>query len=265
MTRPRVAVSSGLLGEPGGHSRERFLYGPLDPYVDWVPIYPETKAGLGSLDVDGYVFKAVPVSGPPLERGVFAADGTDARPLLPVEEEGRLHGAHPLLPVQDEGRLHDAQLRERFVERLFAHARLREFLDSDWRPHDLVAFHARHKMQLLAHDPAGYRETGRAVAQAGVRPSAELAAAYADRFRAALVRKATVGKNVNVLHHCMGMIALAPGRRAQLLEAIDVYRAGLVPLCVPAALLLLDARGEAAAYVRAQSYFSPYPDDLRPA
>ncbi|MER6948815.1 DUF1722 domain-containing protein [Nonomuraea sp. NPDC000554] len=258
MTRPRVALSSGLLGEPGGHSRDRFLYGPLDPYVDWVPISPETEAGLGTLDVDGYVFKAVPVSGPP------DAAVTDARPLLPMEEEGRLHGAHPLLPVQDEGRLHDAQLRERFVERLFAHARLREFLDSDWRPHDLVAFHTRHKMQILAHDPPGYRETGRAVAQAGVCPRAELAAAYAESFRAALARKATVGTNINVLHHCMGMITLAPGRRARLVEAIGLYRAGLVPLCVPAALLLLDAQGEAAAYVRAQSYFSPYPDDLRP-
>ncbi|WP_113704746.1 YbgA family protein [Nonomuraea lactucae] len=312
MTRPRVAVSSCLLGEPvrfnAGHSRDRFLTGPLDPHVDWVPICPEMEAGLGTpretlrlerspkgprlvarstradltdrmsalaaaraatLDVDGYVFKArsptcgvhgIPLypagGGPPVDRrnrGLFAA---------------AVIGAHPLLPVEDEGRLNDAVLREAFVERIFAHARLRELLAGDWRPRDLVAFHTGHKMQLLAHDPAGHREAGALVAQAGARPRAELAARYAQAFHAALARRATAGRHVNVLHHCVGMLPLDPARRDDLLGVIDSYRAGLVPLSVPTALLRHDAgdqasRGRAAAYVRGQTYLSPYPEELR--
>jgi hypothetical protein len=58
---------------------------------------------------------------------------------------------------------------EHFVERLFAQARLRELFDSKWRPSDLIAFHSRHKLQILAHHPAAYRETGRIVAQASTR------------------------------------------------------------------------------------------------
>src|SRR5579863_7485373 len=50
--RPRVGVSSCLLGEPvrfnGGHSRCRFLTEQLDPYVDWVPYCPEMEIGLGT-------------------------------------------------------------------------------------------------------------------------------------------------------------------------------------------------------------------------
>nr|BFE87051.1 hypothetical protein GCM10020093_096520 [Planobispora longispora] len=50
--RPRVAVSSCLIGElvrfNGGHSRDRFLSGELDPYVDWVPVCPEMEIGLGA-------------------------------------------------------------------------------------------------------------------------------------------------------------------------------------------------------------------------
>ncbi|MEU4515584.1 DUF523 and DUF1722 domain-containing protein [Nonomuraea wenchangensis] len=305
-TRPRVAVSSCLLGElvryNGGHSRDRFLTDALDPYVDWIRICPEMEAGLGTpretlrleaaddgprlmtrtthadltdrmralaaeraaaLDVDGYVFKAKSptcgIHGVP----VYRADGT------PADRRNRglfaetIIAAHPLLPVEDEGRLHDALLRESFVERVFAHARLRALFAGGWRPRDLVAFHARHKMQLLAHDPLRYRQAGRVVAEAGARPHEEVAAAYAAIFREALASKATLGRNVNVLQHAMGMLALDPTRRADLAEVIESYRAGVVPLSVPTTLLRHHARGEAAEYVRDQTYFSPYPEDLR--
>src|SRR6202012_323427 len=50
--RPRVGVSSCLLGEPvrfnGGHKRSRFLTDELGPHVDWVPYCPEIEIGLGT-------------------------------------------------------------------------------------------------------------------------------------------------------------------------------------------------------------------------
>ncbi|MGW4791391.1 YbgA family protein [Nonomuraea sp. NPDC004297] len=304
--RPRVAVSSCLLGElvryNGGHSRDRFLTDELSPYVDWVPVCPEVEAGLGApresmrleesengprlltrtsrvdltdrvialaerraaeLDVDGYVFKAKSptcgIHGVPVYRpGGAPADRRNKGLFSAIVME-----RHPLLPVEDDGRLHDPLLRENFVERVFAHARLRALLGGDWRPRDLVAFHARHKMQLLAHDPRLYREAGRVVAGAGARPHEEVAARYTEVFRSTLATKATTGKNVNVLQHCLGMLDLDQVRRADVVEVIDAYRAGLVPLSVPTTLLRHHARGEAAAWVRDQTYFSPYPDALR--
>ncbi|MFI6508331.1 YbgA family protein [Streptosporangium sp. NPDC050855] len=183
-------------------------------------------------------------------RGVFAAVVLETHPLLPVEEEGRLN---------------DALLRETFVERIFAHARLRALLASDWRPRDLVAFHARHKMQLLAHHPTAYREAGRLVAQAGVLPREKLAGDYARSFTTAFTAKAGIGRNVNVLQHCVGMLseALDPARRADLAEVIAAYRAGRVSLSVPTTLIRHHARGEASEYVRDQTYFAPYPEGLR--
>ncbi|WP_169983147.1 DUF523 and DUF1722 domain-containing protein [Microbispora sp. H10836] len=307
--RPRVAVSSCLLGAPvrfnGGHSRDRFLTGDLSEHVNWVPVCPEIEIGLGAPretlrlersaqgprlmtrrtredltapmtalaaeraaglgDVDGYVFKSrspscglhgIPVyageSGPADRRGrgIFAA---------------AIAGARPELAVEDEGRLHDAVLREAFVERIFASARLRALLAGDWHPRDLVAFHARHKMQILAHAPAAYREIGRLVAAAGERPRDALAGEYARAFRMALATRATVGRHVNVLHHCLGMIGreLDPVRRADLAEVIASYRARRVALTVPLALLRHHARGAGVDYVRDQTYLSPYPDALR--
>ncbi len=304
--RPRVAVSSCLLGEPvrhnGSHSRSRYLTDDLDPFVDWVPICPEMEIGLGApreslrlerssggprlmtrdsrrdltpamaalaaersarLDADGYVFKAKSPScgihGIPLYAGNTALTRQN-RGLF----AGAVIEAHPLLPVEDEGRLNDAVLREAFTERIFAHARLRELLRSDWRPRDLVAFQARHKMQLLAHSPAGYRETGRLVAGAGTRPREELAEVYGTAFRTAMAARTSIGRHVNVLQHCLGMLGdeLDPVRRADLADVIASYQAHRVALSVPLALLRHHARGEAATYVQDQTYFSPYPEDL---
>ncbi|GII01329.1 hypothetical protein Pta02_33370 [Planobispora takensis] len=305
--RPRIAVSSCLIGEMvrfnGGHSRDRFLSGELDPHVDWVPICPEMEIGLGApreslrlerspdgprlvtrktradltgpmallateraaaLDVDGYVFKSKSPScgihGIPIYAGDAAVDRRSRGVFA-----ARVMDTHPLLPVEDEGRLNDALLRETFVERVFAHARLRAFLESDWSPRDLVAFHTRHKMQLLSHDPVAYHEAGRAVALAGVLSRRELAAKYSTAFRTAFSRKASIGRHVNVLQHCMGMIgdSLDPARRADLMEVISSYQAGLVSLSVPVALIMHDAQGEGAGYVSDQTYFAPYPEELR--
>ncbi|RCG22808.1 DUF1722 domain-containing protein [Sphaerisporangium album] len=316
--RPRVAVSSCLLGEPvrfnGGHSRDRFLTDLLSEFVDWVLICPEMEIGLGApretlhlersstgehrpgepadeseprlvtrrtrrdltepmralaaeraaaLDVDGYVFKAKsPTCG---IHGVPVHDGeTSVAGRGPGLFAGRVMKAHPLLPAEDEGRLRDAVLREAFVERIFAHARLRAFLASGWRPRDLVVFHSRHKTQLLAHDPAAYRTLGHVVATAGTSPRDDLAAVYDRAFRAALTVRATIGRNVNVLQHCLGMISdrLDAVRRADLTEVIDAYRAHLVPLSVPLTLLSHHAKGEHATYLRDQTHFHPYPSPL---
>ncbi|MFG1875024.1 YbgA family protein [Sphaerisporangium sp. NPDC049003] len=287
----------------GGHSRDRFLSDALADHVDWVPMCPEMDIGLGApretlrlehapegprllthktrrdltgpmtalaaeraaaLRADGYVFKSKSPScgihGVPVHNGEAVADRRN-RGLF---ADGIMN-AHPLLPVEDEGRLHDDVLREAFVERIFAHARLRELFEGDWRPRDLVAFHSRHKMQLLAHDPYAYRAIGRLVAEAGTCPRDRLAASYRHAFCTALAVRATTGRNVNVLQHCLGMVSghLDPARRADLVEVIDSYQARHVPLSVPLALLRHHIRGAEATYLRDQTYFFPYPDELR--
>jgi uncharacterized protein YbbK (DUF523 family) len=68
--------------------------------------------------------------------------------------------ANPLVPVEDEGRLHDVKLRENFIARVFAHARWRGFLENP-SSGALVELHTRHKLLLLSHSAEIYREPGR--------------------------------------------------------------------------------------------------------
>jgi uncharacterized protein YbbK (DUF523 family) len=51
MTRPRIGISSCLLGDEvrfdGGHKRDAALIAALGPYVEWVRVCPEVELGMG--------------------------------------------------------------------------------------------------------------------------------------------------------------------------------------------------------------------------
>jgi len=142
-------------------------------------------AELARLDLVGYVFKKDSPScgmervrvhgegGRPLRRGT----GLFARALME-----RL----PLLPVEDEGRLHDAALRARFIERVFAYARWKGAVAAGMTRRRLAAFHAAHERLLRANHPTACRRLGALVANAGKRPPRAVVAAYGAGFMEAL-------------------------------------------------------------------------------
>lgn len=94
----------------------------------------------------------------------------------------------PLLPVEEEGRLADLDVRERFLARVLAHARVRALFSRRWTVDDLVRFHAAEAPLLLGRRTAAYRALGRLVAEAGRRPRRELARAYLEGVLEALRR-----------------------------------------------------------------------------
>jgi uncharacterized protein YbgA (DUF1722 family)/uncharacterized protein YbbK (DUF523 family) len=299
--RPRVGVSSCLLGRQvrfdGGHKRHQFLTDELAGYVDWAPFCPEVEIGLGipretirltadgrlvnrggtadhtpammalplPADLDGYVFKAKSPSCGIRAIPRYRADGHPADRSGRGVYAGRVIREFPLLAVEDEGRLSDPGLREAFTERVFAAARLRSLLSGPWEPRDLVAFHARHKLQLLAHDPARDREAGRVVAAAGIAPRDRTAAAYRELFLAAMAGRATRGRNANALLHAYGRIGreLDRPRRDDLVARIEAYRRGQDPLSVPVALLAHHASGGGLPWLASQTYLEPFPPGLR--
>lgn len=175
-----------------------------------------------------------------------------------------LLAACPDLPVEEEGRLTDARLRENFIERVFAHARLRALFDGRWTVGDLVRFHTAHKLALLAHRPATYKALGVLVAQAKGRPRAEVRAEYIRAFMDGLRVVATPARHVNVMHHMLGHFRglVDPGTRDELLGSIEEYRKSHVPLVVPLTLLHHYAKRHKVDYLLGQSYLQPHPREL---
>lgn len=182
-------------------------------------------------------------------RGLFAAAFTARFPLVPVEEEGRLN---------------DPDLRENFIERVFAYARLEGFLASKPGLGALVEFHTAHKLLVMSHSVTIYRELGALVGQAKDIDRDELFARYRDLFMKAMALQATEKKNANVLMHIMGYFKkqLSPGEKAELLELIGQYSAHLVPLIVPMTMIRHYVRKYEEAYLVGQVYLSPHPAEL---
>jgi len=171
---------------------------------------------------------------------------------------------HPHLPVEEEGRLSDPRLRDNFVERVFAYRRLRELFAGRWTVGSLVRFHTAHKLTLMAHSVAAYRELGRLVAAAKTAKRSDLRDDYTRGFMTALAAIATPRKHTNVLQHMTGYLkkVLDDGSKAELQATIEDYRTGLVPLIVPITLLRHHVRHHGVAYLAGQTYLEPHPREL---
>jgi uncharacterized protein YbgA (DUF1722 family)/uncharacterized protein YbbK (DUF523 family) len=214
-------------------------------------------------DLSGYVLKKnSPSCG--LERvKVYTAAGMPLRSGRGLFAQ-RLLERFPHLPVEEEGRLANPALRENFIERVFAYARVRALFDGRWTIGSLVRFHTAHKLVLMAHSPQAYRELGAVVGTAGERSRAALRDEYVDRFMRALAIIATRRRHVNVLQHMAGYLKqqLDPESKAELHGAIDDYGNGYVPLIVPITLLRHHVRVHHIDYLAGQVYLDPHPKEL---
>jgi uncharacterized protein YbbK (DUF523 family)/uncharacterized protein YbgA (DUF1722 family) len=171
----------------------------------------------------GFIFKSdSPSSG--MERvKVYGENNTSIRNGVGVF--ARIFMQHfPLLPVEEEGRLHDPVLRENFIERIFAFARWRELLSVNISLGGILEFHTKHKLLILSHSTRHYQELGRLLASAKKIPIQKLLESYQKLFVEALMIRATPKKNANVLMHMAGYFKdqLTSGEKAKLLEIIEL-------------------------------------------
>jgi uncharacterized protein YbgA (DUF1722 family) len=170
----------------------------------------------------------------------------------------------PLLPVEEEGRLYDMNLRENFIERVFAFRSWKDFLLGPCGMGELVAYHTCRKLQIMAHSPEIYREMGKLVANGKRMDRDDLLARYRELLLRALSLHATVKKNTNVLSHIMGYFKkrLTFGEKEELLEILRQYHDQLLPLIVPITLLKHYVNKYDQGYLKSQSYLNPHPMEL---
>jgi uncharacterized protein YbgA (DUF1722 family)/uncharacterized protein YbbK (DUF523 family) len=221
-------------------------------------------AELEKEDLCGFVFKSdSPSSG--MERvKVYGPSGSPVK--TGVGLFARAFMEHfPLLPVEDEGRLHDPALRENFIEAVFTLKRWRDMLALDGGRSALVDFHTRHKLLLRAHSLEHLRRLGKLVAQAAVLPVSELYSHYQRLLLEALKRQTTTRKNTDVLYHLMGYFKgdLSRAEKQELRDLIDLYHRGLVPLIVPVTMISHYVRKYEEHYLQGQWYLNPHPIELQ--
>lgn len=170
----------------------------------------------------------------------------------------------PLLPVEEDGRLHDPRLRETFLEAIFVFRSWRELLAAGAGAAGLIEFHARHKLLLMSHSVELLRKMGKLVARAGELPDGELFDGYQLLLMKTVRLQATPAKHVNVLQHALGYFKrqLSADEKQEMLEIFAQYRQGVVPLSVPLTLLNHYVRKYRPPYLSEQVYLHPHPIEL---
>ncbi|MFG3454639.1 YbgA family protein [Stutzerimonas stutzeri] len=172
--------------------------------------------------------------------------------------------ARPDLPIEEDGRLNDPVLRENFLTRIFAYAEWQRLLEAGLTRKRLVEFHSRYKYQLMATDPLQYKALGQRVATVGNTPLEAFAPAYFSQLMSALKTTASRGTHSNVLQHLSGYLKrdLEREDKQELQRLIAQYREGIVPLVVPLTLLKHHFRRHPDRYIANQAYMQPHPEDL---
>jgi uncharacterized protein YbgA (DUF1722 family) len=170
----------------------------------------------------------------------------------------------PLVPVEDDGRLHDDWLRKNFIERIFVMQRWYELLSTGKSLNRLMDFHASHKYLLMAHCPKTLKQLGLLLARGKDYSLDELYDTYISSLSPALLKIATVKKNTNVLLHIMGYFKsdLSADEKSELKETIDRYHEELIPLLVPITLMNHYVREYRPPYLMHQIYLNPHPLEL---
>ena len=217
----------------------------------------------GMHDLSGYIFKSnSPTCG--MERvRVYDSNGVPARDGTGLFAAA-LMKAMPWLPVEEEGRLNDSMLRENFIERVFVYYRWQQLINAGITVSQLMEFHQRHKSILLAHDEVEYRKLGPLIASANKTNLDEVANEYLLRAMACLKAKASRKRHTNVLMHVMGYLKtkISSDDKQELIEVMDKYRLGQVPLIVPITLMKHHLRRYPDDYINRQYYMDPYPEEL---
>ncbi|OOZ42278.1 hypothetical protein BOW53_00075 [Solemya pervernicosa gill symbiont] len=287
----------------GHHKYNGYIVETLGAHFDLSPFCPEVAAGLGvprptirlvgkpatpqavgTLDpnlnvtnklerlgrrtaremksISGYILKArspscgmervsvYPPKGPVVKKGVgrFAAKLMESNALLPIEEEGRLN---------------DPELRDNFIERVFAYQRWQQLNSRRLTPKRLSEFHAAQKLCLMAHSPQAYRQLGQLISSASTQPLSTLKQTYATGLMDALNKRATPAKHCNVMQHILGYLkkSIDAEDKQELLELIDAFRQGQSTRAAPLTLLRHHFRKHPNGYIRQQHYLFPSPDE----
>ena len=288
----------------GDHKRHWYINEILGQYFDYVPFCPEVEVGMGvprpsvrlvgtvektrMIDpksgkdwtekmvryskkkaaklegLHGFILKKGSPSCGPFRVKLYGEKGipfTAIQGLFAKE----LIAKYPHIPIEDEGRLNDEKIRENFLTRIFAYARLCEVKEQRFKRSIWVKFHQDNKMLLLAHGRPHYTKLGRLVAHIKEFKPSEFVAEYEKTYMEALENKSSPAKNSDVLLHILGHLKtkLGSDEKQDILMSIDHYKKGTYPLVVPLTLIRHYVKIFDIEYIKDQTYLCPHPLELK--
>jgi uncharacterized protein YbgA (DUF1722 family)/uncharacterized protein YbbK (DUF523 family) len=266
---PEVAIGLGIPRKPirliltDGQERIRGIANPDLDVTDALMREAEVAAQ-AMPDICGYVFMQ---NSPSCAVFGLKRYGTNGHS---IDSQGR--GAYakrfmelmPLIPVEEAGRLTDAGLRENFITRIFALHDWRKHLQQNPTPKKMIEFYSRYKYQVMAHHVPSYFAIGKFLANLTAKPIDDINREFIQMLMTALGHKASRKSNTNAMMHLRGYLKLHLNKleKAELGHLIESYGKGQVPLVVPLTLLKHHLLKLDNPYLKTQTFWSPYPEEL---
>ena len=307
LAKLRIGVSACLLGErtryDGGDRRDSFLTHTLAPHAIYVPLCPETGAGLTvprePIRLTGEAFapqalgresgrdyapliqawsenKIVELAKSELSAVVLKARSPSCGLNAELDVGGarsattqglfarRVTQALPLVPVAEESQLTDATAREHFISRIFLMNRWREQKQRTASRAALVDFHSRNKFTLFALSPEHQRVLGQIVAAPGTEREQRIAD-YEQTLIAATRSEPSRESHCEALRQVLGHLSGRIDRddTQEFLDSIGQYRQGDLPLLAVLSQAARWVRRYGQPYLRTQTYLHPEPLEMK--
>ncbi len=268
---PEVEIGMGvprepirLVGEPDQDYRVVGTDHPENDFTDQLLAFGHKTGRELDQDISGYVLmQRSPSCG--MERvKIYHKNGHPLGESGPGMYARALMETCPLLPIEEEGRLHDPILRDNFFTRVFAWNRWQTEMRDKPSYSGLVAFHSAYKYVLMAHSPQNYQRLGQMVSVGKKKTVEESAGEYIKLFMETLKQRANRKSHTNVMLHLLGYMKKTLGDESKqtLLELIEEYRTGVIPLIVPITMLRHFLNIHGSQYVKDQVYLQPHPEEL---
>ena len=263
---PEVSIGLGIPRDPiriVADGDKRILYQPATGRDITAEMEHFTTEYLNSLqEVDGFILKhGSPSCG---LKGVKVYAGMEKVTRTFKNSGffgGKLLEGFPGLAIEDEGRLRNFTIREHFLTRLFTLARFRQMPSS---LQQLIDFHTRHKLLLMAYSQTRMRAMGRIVANREGIGIGTLIGRYGDELRNALDRIPPFTAIINVLQHALGGFSdrISKEEKRFFLNSIEEYRDERIPLNTLLYILKTWSIRFDNQYLLSQAFMEPYPREL---
>jgi len=214
--------------------------------------------------IDGFLLKSRSPSCGPSRVKVYVDDGkgSASEPGVGIYAAAAIT-QYPDAAIEDEGRMFDFHLREAFLMRVFALARLRQ-LQANPSVSAISTFHASHKLMLMCYHQGLMRQCGRIASNSDGLTLQELMHAYAAQFRRTLATQPKQSNIINALYHGYGWVSegLADAEKTLFLDAVEEYRDDRITLATLQLLLKSYVVRLSHDYLGSQVFLAPYPQAL---
>lgn len=239
-------------------------------------IQPETKKDvtkkmidfstkfLSKLSIDGAILKSKSPSCGIRNVKVYPTEGKSS----PLRKDKGFFGNEvitkfPLYPIEDEDRLRNHLIKEHFLKRIFLfsafrHTKNKRSIDN------LTAFHKQNKFLIMSSSQKTLQKLENIVSNKENKSIDKILEDYEHHLHLAFSQSPQCDSDIHVLEYALGYISenLKPEEKHLFQKYLNEFKEGQVGLSVPISILKSWIIRFDEPYLKEQTYFSPYPEEL---